>query len=79
MIHYIYTWIKKLFYGPSVEPKIWIKDVKQDDNTFIFIKAQKPIERQYDDYRTNKFLQEIKTFSFKNKNKKNTSIISDNH
>ena len=70
MIHYIYNWIIKLFNNSYNEPKIWIKEVKQDDNTFIYIKPKKLIEKQYEDYRTNKFLQEIRQFKFTNKNKK---------
>ncbi len=88
MIHYIYKLLTNLLglnYKPvstaRADSNIWVKDVnrvftqKGDDNTFIFIKQEtkKPIDRQYDDYRTNKFLQEIKTFTFKNK-KKNINI-----
>lgn len=71
MLSYLINYFKSFFYGPSTEPKIWIRDVKQDRNeTFIYIKPQKPIIKQYEDYRSVQFLEQVRTFKFNNKNKK---------
>jgi len=63
MLYYIYNYIKTWLYGPYIENKIWIKDAKTDE-TFIYIKPQKPIEKTYNDYKTIEFLNEIKNFKF---------------
>jgi hypothetical protein len=65
MLYYIYSYIKMWFYGPYIENKIYIKDVKTDTcETFIYIKPQKLIEKSYNDYKTIEFLNEIKNFKF---------------
>lgn len=70
MIHYIINYIKSFFYSNNTN-YIKIPSIN-DDNTFVYIPKQpkKLIEKQYEDYRTNKFLQEIRQFKFTNKNKK---------
>lgn len=69
MLYYIYSYIKRWLYGPEIENKIFIKDVKADE-TFIYIKPQKLIEKTYNDYKTIEFLNEIKNFKFKKSIKK---------
>jgi hypothetical protein len=75
MLSYLINYFKSFFYSPFIESKIWVRDVKQDTNeTFICIKPPKPIIKQYEDYRSQKFLQDIKTFKFTNRNKKNNNV-----
>jgi hypothetical protein len=75
MFAYLINYFKSYFKWSIYESKICVRDVKQDTNeTFIYIKPQKPIIKQYEDYRSQKFLQDIKTFKFTNKNKKNNNV-----